>query len=368
MKRKHVERLLVGGGLALFAGLALFLLGHHRGNPAAAGAKAGALADARKKAAKPRGLVEGKRGAAPSAAEAAAAPEAKADPAAPESDGADEADDDDEVDVEQAERDLARFGIGNVPKDLLEQLGGNWRARARVAKYLPNDEAKLFEILKSAIPELARVAAEKLGSVGTAATLPAVLEALVSSDLPYEVRQGLASAAAKLAGTDGHAELERLLDRPLDGESAGPVASALIESMGPAGAERVLAAARDGTRDAETRAALLESLQTVTGADERIVPGILAALDDASPAVRRGAIGALVNREESPRRADYVEALAAAVLRDNDAEVRREAAYALGTIADASALPALKRALERETETEARAEIMETILTLEEIR
>lgn len=187
-----------------------------------------------------------------------------------------------------------------------------------------------------------RKAAWALGEIEHGSGVDALAAALADDDA--EVRRVAIWALGEIEDPRAVDPLAGLLRDP-DVEVRQRAARALGEIEDPRAVDPLLEALRDS--DARVRELVAWALGEIE--DPRAGPGLAAALADAEPAVRRTAIWALGEIELQSAPAALIEAL-----RDEDMRVRRLAVRALAEIEDPAAVPGLAeffRAADADAET-----------------
>jgi HEAT repeat protein len=197
----------------------------------------------------------------------------------------------------------------------VEALGG-----IRAASAVPS----LVAVLRDPDRGLRRAAAESLGAVASPQAVPPLLWAL--EDEHWSVRSAAAAALGRIGSDKATTALLTRLDDD-DPTVRRAAAVALGEIGDPRGAARLTAA----LREPELETTALEALRRMGRA---ALPELERAFAGASAAVRRQLVD-LLARLEDPR----VERLLLAALADPSAEVRADAAFALG---DARVFDALR--------------------------
>jgi HEAT repeat protein len=214
----------------------------------------------------------------------------------------------------------------------------------------------LLAALRDAEEDVRRAAAAALGEIGDAAAVPGLLAAL--GDAEEDVREAAAAALGQIGAPAVPGLLAALRDA--DWRVRREAAKALRRIGDAAAVPGLLAALRDA--DWRVRREAAWALGWI--GDAAAVPGLLAALRDAEEDVRialrsvlapQELLAALRYAEEDVRRAaawalGWIGDAAAvpgllAALRDAEEDVRRAAAAALGEIGDAAAVPGLLAAL-----------------------
>lgn len=190
--------------------------------------------------------------------------------------------------------------------------------------------------LKSSSQEERREAAMQLARLKGEAAFSALSSAV--NDASPQVRAAVASGLAERGDEAAVPILVTLLGKDKDGFVRKTVAYALGNFHGSERTAALATALRD--KELEVRAAAAIALGH--HADANALAHLASALSDKSDFVRAHAARALgVNGRAAVQ---AVTALIALLTKDEDAEVRRQAANALGQIGDRSALPALHRA------------------------
>lgn len=184
-------------------------------------------------------------------------------------------------------------------------------------------------------------AAQALGLLGDPAGIPALLEALHSSDVPVVAR------AAEALGVLRAAEAVPALAELLAGEPVAPSAVAqALAAIGTPAALDALVAALNSEAMTPARHAVMAALEQL---GSRATPALLATLSKGAPAAQRNAAEMLGWIGDPAAVADLL-----AALNNADASVRAQAAWALGEIGDPAAWSALAAAAESDANTEVR--------------
>ncbi|MEK6322337.1 MAG: HEAT repeat domain-containing protein [Acidobacteriota bacterium] len=198
------------------------------------------------------------------------------------------------------------------------------------------EDSRWFAQLNSSDQEKRREAVMELARVeGTAAT-SALLSAL--TDRSPRVRAAAAAAIAERGEVAAVPHLAACLSKDKDAFVRKMAAYALGKFRGIDRTAALIGALED--KDSEVRGAAAVSLGDHADADA--VAALMTSLSDKSGFVRAHAARALgVNGSAATRAVPTLNKLLGS---DDDGEVRRQAATALGSIRDRSALPALERA------------------------
>jgi HEAT repeat protein len=210
----------------------------------------------------------------------------------------------------------------------------------------------LLELLRDPERNVRNSAAYRLESLADISAIPALLAALNDED--DQVGAKAAKALDRIADPTFIPDLTLALGN--ESSLVRHYVSDAIRRFGSAAVPTLREAMHHENR--RVRAEALKLLSTL--GDETDVPRFLAALGDASAAVRFYAVRALGNTK-----APEVTAAVIGRLRDDDEDVRREAAEAVQTLRDPSAVPALIESLEDEAVASAAAEALKAIGTRE---
>jgi HEAT repeat protein len=236
--------------------------------------------------------------------------------------------------VRQAAADaLGKIGDRQAVPALLETLKDWYGDVSRAAEALgeigvPAVPA-LMEALKNWDWQVRWAAAWALGKIGDLQAVPALMEALKDED--KDVRQTAAEALGKIGVPAVPALMEALKDEDWR------VRQAAARALGEIGDPQALPALIQALKDEYVREAVEEALGKI---GVPAVPALIEALKDDDEDVRRAAAGALGEIGDPQAVPALIEAL-----KDDDEYVRRAAVGALGKIGDLQAVPALLEAL-----------------------
>ncbi|MEM9219464.1 MAG: HEAT repeat domain-containing protein [Cyanobacteria bacterium P01_F01_bin.150] len=195
----------------------------------------------------------------------------------------------------------------------------------------------LVEALSNHPNEIVRRACAKaLAKLGDADAIPALVQALLND--PDPITQSSASGALARMGAPAIPELLEVIASPSYPDAQKGQAAWALSCLGPEAAEDLYAAANSEIPD--VRCAVIGAIAAISKHQRPPFPGIqilLNALHDSVSAVRLEAasgLGKLLHYNATQKLIP--------LLTDNDPEVRKTTALALGSLKDANALDALK--------------------------
>jgi HEAT repeat protein len=198
---------------------------------------------------------------------------------------------------------------------------------------------ELLDLLDDPEPPVRMAAADALGRIGDPAAIPGLL---VAVEHPSEVVRVSAARALGLIGVESAVAPLRLMLLQGKGMEIGVAAEALARIGSPEAIDALLVALEEPGRSARWHAALA----AVEHVGEPAVEPLVARLDSQDANVRRNAAQALGWTGSH----SASQALAQVLGKDPDAHVREQAAWALGNIGQSSGMPlnrAAQRALDR---------------------
>ena len=224
---------------------------------------------------------------------------------------------------------MVSSGFSSVSPSLLQD-------NQRHSREIDTEVAHWSAQLKSGDPEQRREAAMKLSRIEGSAATSALVSAL--TDASPLVRGAVVASLGERADPSAAAALAARLTSDKDAFVRKTAAYALGRFTGTERTSALLATLHD--KDPEVRGAASVSLGD--HAESAAIVPLAAALSDKSPFVRAQTARALGVNGSAARQA--VPTLIGLLTSDHDGEVKRQAATALGSIGDRSALQALDRA------------------------
>lgn len=204
--------------------------------------------------------------------------------------------------------------------------------------------ARLIELLQDEDPQMRLTAAQALGKIAAPGTERALLQSLDDAD------PAVRAMSAWALGRFGEAVLDQAgleLAKRLDDPSPA-VKLAAGQALGAVGGSQTiveLLTERLMHSDVETRRAAVQALTWLEAGSSH--HALIAALADSDAQVRQGAVGALGELAD----ARSLPAIRDRLLNDADAGVRGEAAFRLGKFGDLTVVPALRSASARDPNT-----------------
>jgi bilin biosynthesis protein len=236
-----------------------------------------------------------------------------------------------------------------VIKQMVECLGDTrGLARLRVAQTLgdigePATPFLIEALLDHTNPVVRRAAGKTMTLIGDPTTVPSLVHALLY-DEDTVVKGSAVGALARIGEAAVSALLEILAD-PLQPETTKGHAAWALGFIGPEAADYLESAIKSESIDVRCAAVGAIAHMAQDRNDERAYRVLIDTLTDGDANVRSEAASALGKLAYRPALASLIIAL-----KDSDPEVRRTAAVSLGKLGDRSAIPALELLLDDEVE------------------